>query len=243
MVNRLKEDEKNDRIIRNLLKLPENCRCINCNSLLSRAISVILSWLPCPLLVMSFLDLISAPWLKFGVVGTALTLNLSWWIIVWGLFSYTVCGGCLLSWTGFSAEALSGLRDFLKFSASSGVMLCLENWYYKILIMMTGNLENAKISGCFVFLARCRLCSAKTMPGLPPKKGPSKLKRFHEESLNRKEAEQFLCSKHGEECELSLALVSDVLGQCGEEVWFLLMVKIVANCGGHSLGPHQRFIL
>ncbi|XP_073145786.1 uncharacterized protein [Henckelia pumila] len=36
-----------------------------------------------------------------------------------------------------------------------------------------------------------------------PKKGPSKLKRFHEESLNRKEAEQFLCSKHGEECELS----------------------------------------
>lgn len=28
-----KEDEKNERIIRNLLKLPENRRCINCNSL------------------------------------------------------------------------------------------------------------------------------------------------------------------------------------------------------------------
>ncbi|KZV27458.1 hypothetical protein F511_02567 [Dorcoceras hygrometricum] len=33
MANRLKEDEKNERIIRNLLKLPENRRCINCNSL------------------------------------------------------------------------------------------------------------------------------------------------------------------------------------------------------------------
>lgn len=32
MANR-KEDEKNERIIRNLLKLPDNRRCINCNSL------------------------------------------------------------------------------------------------------------------------------------------------------------------------------------------------------------------
>ncbi|KAJ9688491.1 hypothetical protein PVL29_014249 [Vitis rotundifolia] len=33
MANRMKEDEKNERIIRGLLKLPENRRCINCNSL------------------------------------------------------------------------------------------------------------------------------------------------------------------------------------------------------------------
>ncbi|XP_019052398.1 PREDICTED: probable ADP-ribosylation factor GTPase-activating protein AGD14 isoform X2 [Nelumbo nucifera] len=33
MANRVKEDEKNERIIRGLLKLPENRRCINCNSL------------------------------------------------------------------------------------------------------------------------------------------------------------------------------------------------------------------
>ncbi|XP_021903175.1 arf-GAP domain and FG repeat-containing protein 2 [Carica papaya] len=33
MANRLKEDEKNERIIRGLLKLPDNRRCINCNSL------------------------------------------------------------------------------------------------------------------------------------------------------------------------------------------------------------------
>ncbi|KVI01269.1 Arf GTPase activating protein [Cynara cardunculus var. scolymus] len=33
MASRLKEDERNERAIRNLLKLPENRRCINCNSL------------------------------------------------------------------------------------------------------------------------------------------------------------------------------------------------------------------
>ncbi|KAJ0495830.1 putative Arf GTPase activating protein [Helianthus annuus] len=33
MGSRLKEDERNERAIRNLLKLPENRRCINCNSL------------------------------------------------------------------------------------------------------------------------------------------------------------------------------------------------------------------
>ncbi|PSS15610.1 ADP-ribosylation factor GTPase-activating protein AGD14 [Actinidia chinensis var. chinensis] len=33
MANRAKEDEKNEKAIRNLLKLPDNRRCINCNSL------------------------------------------------------------------------------------------------------------------------------------------------------------------------------------------------------------------
>lgn len=33
MAGRVKEDEKNERIIRGLLKQPENRRCINCNSL------------------------------------------------------------------------------------------------------------------------------------------------------------------------------------------------------------------
>ncbi|GER47155.1 MATE efflux family protein, partial [Striga asiatica] len=84
--------------------------------------------------------------LQLGIIGTALTLNFSWWVVVLGLLLYTVCGGCPLTWTGFSREAFAGLWDFLKLSASSGVMLCLENWYYRILIVMTGNLKNAEIA-------------------------------------------------------------------------------------------------
>ncbi|XP_051117658.1 protein DETOXIFICATION 27-like [Andrographis paniculata] len=83
---------------------------------------------------------------RLGLLGTALTLNISWWLIVVGLFGYTVGGGCRNTWTGFSSEAFSGLWEFIKLSASSGVMLCLENWYYRILIVMTGNLPNAEIA-------------------------------------------------------------------------------------------------
>ncbi|KAI3747511.1 hypothetical protein L6452_09970 [Arctium lappa] len=83
---------------------------------------------------------------QLGLVGTVVTLNFSWWLIVVGLFVYSVCGGCPETWSGFSMEAFQGLWGFVKLSAASGVMLCLENWYYRILIVMTGNLENAKIA-------------------------------------------------------------------------------------------------
>ncbi|KHN14526.1 Protein TRANSPARENT TESTA 12 [Glycine soja] len=84
--------------------------------------------------------------LQFGVVGAAATINFSWWVLTLGLFGYVVWGGCPHTWSGFSVEAFSGLWEFLKLSAAAGVMLCLENWYYKILIVMTGNLENAEIA-------------------------------------------------------------------------------------------------
>ncbi|XP_014519999.1 protein DETOXIFICATION 27 [Vigna radiata var. radiata] len=84
--------------------------------------------------------------LEFGVIGAAATINFSWWVLTLGLFGYSVWGGCPHTWAGFSVEAFSGLWEFVKLSAASGVMLCLENWYYKILIVMTGNLENAEIA-------------------------------------------------------------------------------------------------
>ncbi|XP_006442840.2 protein DETOXIFICATION 27 [Citrus clementina] len=84
--------------------------------------------------------------MQFGLIATIHTLNFSWWVLVFGLFGYVVFGGCPLTWTGFSAEAFSGLWEFVKLSAASGVMLCLENWYYRILMLMTGNLPNPKLA-------------------------------------------------------------------------------------------------
>lgn len=84
--------------------------------------------------------------LKCGVIGAAVTQNFGWWVLVFGLFGYTVLGGCPQTWAGFSMEAFSGLWEFVKLSTASGVMLCLENWYYRILILLTGNLKNAEIA-------------------------------------------------------------------------------------------------
>lgn len=84
--------------------------------------------------------------LKFGLIGTALTLDFSWWVGIICLFAYVTCGGCPETWNGFSMEAFSELWEFVKLSAASGIMLCLENWYYRILILMTGDLEDAEIA-------------------------------------------------------------------------------------------------
>lgn len=83
---------------------------------------------------------------KFGVIGIALTLGMANWLIFFGLLWYVLRGGCPETWTGFSMEAFSGLWDFFKLSAASGVMLCLENWYFRILILMTGYLKDATVA-------------------------------------------------------------------------------------------------
>lgn len=98
------------------------------------------------LLVHVFISWLFVFKLQYGVVGAAATINFSWWVLTLGLFGYTAWGGCPHTWGGFSLEAFSGLWEFVRLSTSSGVMLCLENWYYKILIVMTGNLENAEIA-------------------------------------------------------------------------------------------------
>ncbi|XP_047342532.1 protein DETOXIFICATION 27-like [Impatiens glandulifera] len=83
--------------------------------------------------------------LDLGIVGAALALNLSWWLTFAGMFGYTLSGVCGETWTGFSIQAFSGLWEFFKLSVASGVMLCLENWYYRILLVMTGKLKNSTI--------------------------------------------------------------------------------------------------
>ncbi|XP_009789598.1 protein DETOXIFICATION 27-like isoform X2 [Nicotiana sylvestris] len=84
--------------------------------------------------------------LNLGIVGAAVALDISWWLLFIGLFWYTACGGCPETWSSFSTQAFSGLWEFIRLSAASGVMLCLENWYYRILMLMTGYLENATLA-------------------------------------------------------------------------------------------------
>ncbi|GMH00197.1 hypothetical protein Nepgr_002036 [Nepenthes gracilis] len=102
-------------------------------SLVAFVVNLFLSWL-----LVYVVDL--------GLAGLAIALNLSWWVLVFGQLAYVVFGGCPDTWSGFSWQAFSGLWEFVKLSAASGVMLCLENWYYRILVIMTGDLKNAEIA-------------------------------------------------------------------------------------------------
>ncbi|KAH7860112.1 hypothetical protein Vadar_009473 [Vaccinium darrowii] len=83
----------------------------------------------------------------FGLLGAAFVLSLSSWIIVVAQFVYIVTSPtCKQTWTGFSWQAFSGLLGFLKLSAASAVMICLESWYYQILLLLAGLLHNPKLA-------------------------------------------------------------------------------------------------
>ncbi|KAI8550309.1 hypothetical protein RHMOL_Rhmol06G0095200 [Rhododendron molle] len=84
--------------------------------------------------------------LRVGIVGTAITLDFSWWVSVLGLFGFVVCGGCPHSWTGFSNQAFVGLWEFFKLSVASGVMLLLESFYFRVLIIVAGKMQNAEVA-------------------------------------------------------------------------------------------------
>ncbi|KAH9727269.1 protein DETOXIFICATION 27 [Citrus sinensis] len=94
------------------------------------------------LLVHIFVSWLFVYKMQFGLIATIHILNFSWWVLVFGLFGYVVFGGCPLTWTGFSAEAFSGLWEFVKLSAASGVML----WVRVANELGAGNGKGAKFA-------------------------------------------------------------------------------------------------
>ncbi|XP_044496695.1 protein DETOXIFICATION 40-like [Mangifera indica] len=95
-------------------------------------------------LVLSWLAIYKFGW---GLLGASLVLSLSWWIVVVAQFVYILTSErCKHTWTGFTLQAFSGLWDFLKLSTASAVMLCLESWYYQIIVLIAGLLQDPEIA-------------------------------------------------------------------------------------------------
>ncbi|RZC84371.1 hypothetical protein C5167_047157 [Papaver somniferum] len=84
--------------------------------------------------------------LGWGLVGAAVVLNASWWLIVVGQLLYIFSGTCGRAWSGFSWKAFQNLWGFVKLSLASAVMLCLEVWYYMALILFAGYLKNPEVA-------------------------------------------------------------------------------------------------
>ncbi|KAI8551930.1 hypothetical protein RHMOL_Rhmol06G0225600 [Rhododendron molle] len=85
--------------------------------------------------------------LGLGLLGAALMLSFSWWVIVIAQFMYIVLSEkCKYTWAGFSVQAFSGLPGFFKLSVASAVMLCLETWYYQVMVLIAGLLENPELA-------------------------------------------------------------------------------------------------
>lgn len=61
--------------------------------------------------------------LGWGLVGAAVVLNASWWVIVLGQLFYIFGGACGRAWSGFSLKAFVNLWGFVRLSLASAVML------------------------------------------------------------------------------------------------------------------------
>lgn len=83
--------------------------------------------------------------LGYGLVGAAITLNTSWWLIIIGQLLYIFITKSDGAWGGFSWLAFADLWGFVKLSLASAVMLCLEFWYLMILVVITGRLPDPLI--------------------------------------------------------------------------------------------------
>ncbi|KAM0942453.1 putative multi antimicrobial extrusion protein [Dioscorea sansibarensis] len=83
---------------------------------------------------------------KLGLVGAAISLNLAWVVVVLGQFMYIAMGYCPGAWNGFSLGAFRDLAAFARLSIASGIMMCLEMWFYTILITLVGQLPNPQIA-------------------------------------------------------------------------------------------------
>ncbi|PON89668.1 Multi antimicrobial extrusion protein [Trema orientale] len=85
--------------------------------------------------------------LNYGLLGAALTLSFSWWllVIVNGLY-ILLSPSCKETWTGFSWKAFRGIWPYFKLTLASAVMLCLEIWYNQGLVLISGLLSNPTIA-------------------------------------------------------------------------------------------------
>ncbi|KAL5079354.1 hypothetical protein RYX36_007775 [Vicia faba] len=82
--------------------------------------------------------------LELGLSGAMLALLLALWLPNVGQL-YFIMTKCPDTWKGFSLFAFKDLWPCIKLSVSAGVMMCLETWYTTILILLTGNMKDAKI--------------------------------------------------------------------------------------------------
>ncbi|KAK7290708.1 hypothetical protein RIF29_05313 [Crotalaria pallida] len=81
----------------------------------------------------------------FGIAGAMTSTILGFWIPNIGQLIFVTCGWCSETWHGFSFLAFKDLWPVVKLSISSGTMLCLEFWYYTILVLLTGGMKNAEV--------------------------------------------------------------------------------------------------
>ncbi|CBI22677.3 unnamed protein product, partial [Vitis vinifera] len=81
----------------------------------------------------------------WGTTGAAIAYDISSWVTAVAQVVYAI-SWCKEGWTGLTWSAFREIWAFVRLSLASAVMLCLEIWYFMIIILLTGHLQNAVIA-------------------------------------------------------------------------------------------------
>ncbi|OMO61305.1 Multi antimicrobial extrusion protein [Corchorus olitorius] len=81
--------------------------------------------------------------LNWGIPGAMTSMIITNWFVVFGEIVYIFGGWCPKTWKGFTIDCFADLFPVLKLSISSAVMICLELWYYAVLVLLAGYMPNA----------------------------------------------------------------------------------------------------
>lgn len=73
-----------------------------------------------------------------------------------------------------------------------------------------------------------------------PRKGLRRNEGFVDEVMTKGDAEQFLCSMLGDDCELSMAVVRDVLSQCGYDVETAMNALLELSASSYELSKKDQ---
>ncbi|XP_057770513.1 protein DETOXIFICATION 16-like [Salvia miltiorrhiza] len=102
--------------------------------MISTAITTLLHLLVCWILVFKS---------GLGSKGAAVASCVSYWLNALLLALYIkYSSSCSKTWAGFSREALHNIFDFLRLGLPSAVMVCLENWSFEMMVLLSGLLPN-----------------------------------------------------------------------------------------------------
>ncbi|CAL1394252.1 unnamed protein product [Linum trigynum] len=83
----------------------------------------------------------------WGLLGAALTLSFSWWVLALLNAVYVAFSPrCKETWTGLSIRAFTGVWPYFRLTLASAVMLCLEIWYSQGLVLISGLLSNPTVA-------------------------------------------------------------------------------------------------
>nr|GMD48821.1 protein DETOXIFICATION 16-like [Ipomoea batatas] len=89
-----------------------------------------------------------------GFKGAAMANAISYWVNVVLLGVYVrVSPSCKETWTGFSKDMFHGIIKFLRLGIPSTAMVCLENWSFELIVLLSGLLPNPKVETSVLSIA------------------------------------------------------------------------------------------